>query len=157
MHFDLCWRGDVWAMSKTLYHVIIYHKCLYFWFENLQAKTWKLGLFYMEKSYPEKEGDPVNFRDRLYEQKAVPAKQPLTIALAHAMIVSPLTEEVRPRWLRLSLRTADAFPVVASLPPKIAVFRLERRDYRKCVCCSQANSGWAMETSRPGYEGDGYY
>ena len=77
----------------------------------------------MEKSYPEKEGDPVNFRGRLYEQKAVPAKQPLTIALAHTMIVSPLTEEVRPRWLRLSLRTADAFPVVASLPPKIAVFR----------------------------------
>ena len=28
----------------------------------------------------------------------------------------------------ISLRTADAFPVVASLP----------RDDRKCVCCSQA-------------------
>ena len=69
-----------------------YHKCLYFWIENLQAKTWKLGYFYMEKSYPEKEGhppSPVNFRDRLYEKKVVPAKQPLTIALAHAMIVSP--------------------------------------------------------------------
>ena len=59
----------------------------------------KLGNWasFMEKSYPEKEGDPVNFRGRLYEQKAVPAKQPLTIALAHTMIVSPLTEEVRPR------------------------------------------------------------
>ena len=69
-----------------------YHKCLYFWIENLQAKTWKLGYFYMEKSYPEKEGhppSPVNFIDRLYEKKVVPAKQPLTIALAHAMIVSP--------------------------------------------------------------------
>ena len=44
------------------------------------------------KSYPEKEGhppSPVNFRDRLYEKKVVPAKQQLTTALAHAMIVSP--------------------------------------------------------------------
>ena len=32
-----------------------------------------------------------------------------------------------------SLRKADAFPVVASLP-----FRRERSDDRKCVCCSQA-------------------
>ena len=32
-----------------------------------------------------------------------------------------------------SLRTADAFPVVASLP------RRERSDDRKCVCCSQAS------------------
>ena len=39
-----------------------------------------------------------------------------------------------------SLRTADAFPVVASLPPKnsVAIFRRERSDDRKCVCCSQA-------------------
>ena len=36
-----------------------------------------------------------------------------------------------------SLRTADAFSVVASLPQKI--FRSERSDDRKCVCCSQAN------------------
>ena len=35
----------------------------------------------------------------------------------------------------ISLRTADAFPVVASLPPKN---RRERSDDRKCVCCSQA-------------------
>ena len=33
-----------------------------------------------------------------------------------------------------SLRTADAFPVVASLPPR------ERSDDRKCVCCSQATN-----------------
>ena len=32
-----------------------------------------------------------------------------------------------------SLRTADTFPVVASLP----LFRRERSDDRKCVCCSQ--------------------
>ena len=78
MHFDLCWRGGVWAMSKTLYHIIIYHKSLYLWIKNLQAKTWKLGPFYMEKRYPEKEGhppSPVNFRDRLYEKKVVPTKQ----------------------------------------------------------------------------------
>ena len=37
-----------------------------------------------------------------------------------------------------SQRTADAFPVVASLPLKIAIFRRERSDDRKCVCCSQA-------------------
>ena len=33
-----------------------------------------------------------------------------------------------------SLWTADTFPVVASLP----LFRRERSDVRKCVCCSQA-------------------
>ena len=32
-----------------------------------------------------------------------------------------------------NLRTADAFPLVASLP-----FWRERSDDRKCVCCSQA-------------------
>ena len=37
-----------------------------------------------------------------------------------------------------SLRTADAFPVVASLPPKIAIFRRGGSDDRKCVCCSQS-------------------
>ena len=36
-----------------------------------------------------------------------------------------------------SLRTADAFPVVASLPPKN---RRERSDDRKCVCGSQASA-----------------
>ena len=35
-----------------------------------------------------------------------------------------------------SLRTADVFPVVASLPPK----NMERSDDRKYVCCSQAKS-----------------
>ena len=40
-----------------------------------------------------------------------------------------------------SLRTADAFPVVASLPP---IFRRERGDDRKCVCCSQANAPWSQ-------------
>ena len=34
-----------------------------------------------------------------------------------------------------SLRTADTFPVVASLP---LLVRRERSDDRKCVCCSQA-------------------
>ena len=33
--------------------------------------------------------------------------------------------------------TADAFPVVASLPP---IFLRERSDDRKCVCCSQATT-----------------
>ena len=37
-----------------------------------------------------------------------------------------------------NLRTADAFSVVASLPPKDAIFRRERSDDRKCVCCLQA-------------------
>ena len=37
-----------------------------------------------------------------------------------------------------SLRTADAFPVVASLPPKNSYFRTGRSDDRKCVCYSQA-------------------
>ena len=46
-------------------------------------------------------------------------------------------------WERLaiSLRSADAFPVVASLPPKNRVrvrVRRERSDDRKCVCASQA-------------------
>ena len=35
-----------------------------------------------------------------------------------------------------SLRTADVFPVVASLPPK----NMERSHDRKYVCCSQAKS-----------------
>ena len=35
-----------------------------------------------------------------------------------------------------SLRTADAFPVVASL----ASAKRERSDDRKCVCCSQATN-----------------
>ena len=39
-----------------------------------------------------------------------------------------------------SLRTAGAFPVVASLPPKIAIFLRERSHDRKCICCSQARS-----------------
>ena len=37
-----------------------------------------------------------------------------------------------------SLRTADAFPVVASLPPKNSD---AISDDRKCVCCSQATKG----------------
>ena len=39
-----------------------------------------------------------------------------------------------------SLRTADAFPVVASLPPRGG----ERSDDRKCVCGSQAN--WCLNS-----------
>ena len=38
-----------------------------------------------------------------------------------------------------SLRSADAFPVVASLPPKNS-FRRKRSDDRKCVCASQAKT-----------------
>ena len=41
---------------------------MYLWIKNLQAKTWRLGPFYMERSYPEREGhapSPVNFSDRL--------------------------------------------------------------------------------------------
>ena len=39
-----------------------------------------------------------------------------------------------------SLRSADVFPVVASLPPKnkLVNFRTERNDDRKYVCASQA-------------------
>ena len=37
-----------------------------------------------------------------------------------------------------SMRTADAFPVVASLPPKNSD---AISDDRKCVCCSQATKG----------------
>ena len=45
------------------------------------------------------------------------------------------------RELHPSLRTADAFPAVASLPPKnsVSIFRRERSDDQKCVCCSQAS------------------
>ena len=45
-----------------------------------------------------------------------------------------------------SLRTADAFPVVVSLP------RRERSDDRKCVCCSQASITlkiWSPKTHLP--------
>ena len=40
-----------------------------------------------------------------------------------------------------SLRTADVFPVVASLPPKnnVVTFRREKSYNRKYVCCSQAS------------------
>ena len=47
----------------------------------------------------------------------------------------------KPVWIHgcFSLRSADAFPVVASLPPK-TIFRRERSDDRKCVCASQATA-----------------
>ena len=48
-------RGCV-SNEQDFVHIIIYHKSLYLWIKNLQAKTWKLGPYYMEKSYPEKEG-----------------------------------------------------------------------------------------------------
>ena len=41
--------------------------------------------------------------------------------------------------LKLSLRTADVLPVVASLPPKKSRERGDDPDDRKYVCCSQAN------------------
>ena len=42
----------------------------------------------------------------------------------------------RQRYISYSLRTADAFPIVASLPPKNNLFLIwrERSDDRKCVC-----------------------
>ena len=43
---------------------------------------------------------------------------------------------IKPDSFRCSLRTVDAFSVVASLPP-----RRERSDDRKCVCSSQAIFG----------------
>ena len=50
----------------------------------------------------------------------------------------------RQRYISHSLRTANAFPVVASLPPKNSYFNLEGEKRRKCVCCSQAtfHSEW---------------
>ena len=41
-------------------------------------------------------------------------------------------------YLYVSLRTADTFPVVASLPLKNSYFWRERGDDQKCVCCLQA-------------------
>ena len=38
-----------------------------------------------------------------------------------------------------SLQSADVFPVVASLPPRISYFRRERSDDQIYVCASQAN------------------
>ena len=52
---------------------------------------------------------------------------------------------------RYSLRTADAFLVVASLPPK-NIFRGERSDDRKCVCCSQAITYLALGFSTVNYK-----
>ena len=46
--------------------------------------------------------------------------------------------------LKFSQQTADAFPVVVSLPP----LRRERSDDWKCVCCSQANLNWANTENR---------
>ena len=51
-----------------------------------------------------------------------------------------------------SLRTADAFPVVASLPPKNSHFWRERSEDRKCVCCSHASitlKTWSLKTHLP--------
>ena len=63
----------------------------------------------------------------------------------HSMsfIVSILFTRVRTEKLRdsgnpPSLRSADVFPVVASLPPKNSYFWRERSDDRKYVCASQA-------------------
>ena len=39
---------------------------------------------------------------------------------------------------KCSLRSADVFPVVTSLPPKDNIFRRERGDDRKYACASQA-------------------
>ena len=48
-----------------------------------------------------------------------------------------LVSKIREDSSSLSLRTADVFPVVPSLPPKVN-FRRERSDERKYVCGSQA-------------------
>ena len=48
--------------------------------------------------------------------------------------------ELRRRCVRGSLRTADAFPVVAYQPTKIFFFYFSEGEKRRpeCVCCSQA-------------------
>ena len=48
---------------------------------------------------------------------------------------------------KCSLRNADVFPVVASLPPKNndVIFRRERSDDRKYVCASQATKNATVE------------
>ena len=45
-----------------------------------------------------------------------------------------------------SLRTTDAFPVVAFFLQKVAIFRMERSDDRKCVCCSQVTGARTLGT-----------
>ena len=52
----------------------------------------------------------------------------------------PFTWRISKRPLWHSLRTADAFPV--------AIFRRERSDDRKCVCCSQASCGKVWQRGR---------
>ena len=49
-----------------------------------------------------------------------------------------LTYLIKKSHSRVSLPTADAFPVVASLPPKNS-YCSEGEKRRKCVCCSQAS------------------
>ena len=48
----------------------------------------------------------------------------------------PILEKIKRNSKPPSLRTADAFPVVASL----ASAKRKRSDDRKCVCCSQATN-----------------
>ena len=48
----------------------------------------------------------------------------------------PILDKIKRNSKPPSLRTADAFPVVASL----ASAKRERSDDRKCVCCSQATN-----------------
>ena len=48
----------------------------------------------------------------------------------------PILDKIKRNRKPPSLRTADAFPVVASL----ASAKRERSDDRKCVCCSQATN-----------------
>ena len=67
----------------------------------------------------------------------------VTVSVRSSFLSVLVTVSVRSGFLSvlvtLSLRTADAFSVVASLSPK-NIFRRERSDDRKCVCCSQARS-----------------
>ena len=78
-------------MSKTLYHIPT-TSVYTFGLRTYRLKLGNWAIFIWRKVIPRRRvhpPSPVNFRDRLYEKKVVPAKQPLTIALAHAMIVSP--------------------------------------------------------------------
>ena len=68
----------------------------------------------------------------------------------------PILEKIKRNSKPPSLRTADAFPVVASL----ASAKRKRSNDRKCVCCSQAtnppphpppNQGWSHAKAKTGH------
>ena len=66
------------------------------------------------------------------------AKLPVAITNIIWLPILELENSVSLDLVLFSLRTADAFPVVASLPPRA------RRDDRQCVCCSQARFSYVL-------------